>query len=350
MKRILVTGAAGFIGSHTCLLLLQNGFEIFAIDSFINSSTKSLKNMLKILSEMGVDAESKIHIFKVDLKNQRKVEAIFEFASNQKKSIEAVIHFAGLKSVKDSIVEPILYWENNVNCTIKLLSIMKKYSCKNIVFSSSATVYKTKINQLLKEHDACEPVNSYGQTKLSVEKFLNDIYKSSPQEWRIACLRYFNPVGAHESGLIGEDPLGKVNNLYPQITKVAVGKLSEIKIFGSDWPTKDGTGIRDYIHVMDLAEGHLSALTYLLRGKPQNLTINLGTGKGTSVLELIKTFQKVNKVKIPYRFFDRRPGDNAYAVADNSLAKSLLNWQPKRNIEDICKNGWNWQIRYPNGY
>ncbi len=267
-----------------------------------------------------------------------------------KKKIEAVIHFAGLKSVYDSILNPISYWENNVVGTINLLKTMNKYNCKTIVFSSSATVYKAKSNELLKEEDICEPVNPYGYSKLTIERILGDLYNSEPSNWKIASLRYFNPVGAHQYGMIGEDPNGPPNNLYPQITKVAIGKLDRINIFGSDWDTKDGTGIRDYIHVMDLAEGHFSALNHLLNEKPQNLTINLGTGKGTSVLELIKTFQKVNKVNIPYSFVNRRQGDNAFVVADISLAKSILNWKPKRNIEDICKSGWNWQLKNPNGY
>ena len=346
----MVTGGAGFLGSHTCLILLQNGFEIFVLDSFINSSSKSIKRIIKILKLEGKDLEKKLHLFKADIKNEKEIDAIFKLASERNKSIEAVIHFAGLKSVSESIFNPLSYWENNVNGTIKLLKIMEKYNCKCIVFSSSATVYRAQTCKLLKEDDFCDPINPYGQTKLAIEKLLNDIYKSSPTEWRIACLRYFNPVGAHESGLIGEDPLGKPNNIYPQITKVAIGELKEIMIYGSDWPTNDGTGIRDYIHVMDLAEGHLMTLNFLLQRKAQSLTINLGTGKGTSVLELINTFQKVNGLKIPYRFVDRRPGDNPYVVADNSLAKSVLNWEPKRNIADICISGWNWQSRNPKGY
>ena len=185
---------------------------------------------------------------------------------------------------------------------------------------------------------------------MTIEWILNDVYKKNPEQWRIACLRYFNPVGAHESGLIGEDPLGKPNNIYPQITQVAIGKLDKIKIFGSDWPTHDGTGIRDYIHVMDLAEGHFLALKYLLQKQPQIITLNLGTGEGTSVLELIKTFQRVNNVAVPFAFEDRREGDNAFVVADNSLVKSTLGWIPKRNIEDMCRDGWNWQLKNPNGY
>jgi len=350
LKKILVTGGAGFIGSHTCLLLLKKGFEIFVVDSFVNSSEKSLEKVLLILKKEGFNLEKNIHIFKADLRNPKEIEKIFLAASKNNKTIEAVIHFAGLKSVSESISNPLRYWENNVNGTVNLLRVMEKYNCKNIVFSSSATVYKAKTNKLLNENDICDPINPYGYTKLTIERILKDAYNSDPFQWRIASLRYFNPVGAHESGFIGEDPLDKPNNIYPQITRVAIGKLDEIKIFGSDWFTNDGTGVRDYIHVMDLAEGHLLALNYLIKEKPQNLIVNLGSGKGTSVLELIKVFEKVNNVKIPYSFVDRRPGDNAFVVANNSLASSILNFQPTRNIEDICRDGWNWQLQNPNGF
>tara|TARA_B100000242_G_scaffold289474_1_gene259375 strand:+ start:535 stop:1587 length:1053 start_codon:yes stop_codon:yes gene_type:complete len=350
MKSILVTGGAGFIGSHTTLLLLEKGYEIFVIDSFVNSSPKSIEKVCLILKHLNIDVQSKIHLFKGDIKNKSDIEKVFQMSNKQKKKIQAVIHFAGLKSVSDSITHPITYWENNVIGTINLLKIMSKYDCNNIVFSSSATVYKAKSDKLLTENDICEPINPYGFSKLTIERILNDLYISNPSKWRIASLRYFNPVGNHKSGLIGEDPLGKANNIYPQITKVAIGKVSEIKIYGSDWPTHDGTGIRDYIHVMDIAEGHLAALNYLLKEKPQNLIINLGTGKGTSVLELIRIFQEINNVKIPFSFVGRRPGDFPFVVADNSLAKSILNWEPKSDIKDICRNGWNWQLKNPNGY
>ena len=350
MKSILITGGAGFIGSHTCLLLLEKGYVIFIIDSFINSSDKSIKRVEEILKQQGINFEGRIYLIKGDLKKKCDIEKVFEMSLNLKKNIEAVIHFAGLKSVYDSVKMPLNYWENNVNGTINLLKVMETYNCNNIVFSSSATVYKAHHNKLLNEDDICEPVNPYGKNKLTIEGILKDIHKSQPNKWRIASLRYFNPVGAHESGQIGEDPLGKPNNLFPQITKVAIGKLDEIRIFGSDWPTNDGTGIRDYIHVMDLAEGHLSALNHLINEKPQNLTINLGTGKGISVLELIEIFQKVNDINIPYRFVSRRPGDNSYVVADISLAKLILNWEAKISIDDICRSGWNWQLNNPNGY
>ncbi len=350
MKSILVTGGSGFIGSHTTLVLLEKGYNIFVLDSFINSSQKSIEKVCLILKNLNIDARSKIHLIKGDIKNTSDIEKVFQISHKIKKRIEAVIHFAGLKSVYDSILEPISYWENNVLGTINLCRIMEKYNCKNLVFSSSATVYKAKSNKLLNENDVCEPVNPYGYTKLTIERILNDLFNSKLSEWRIASLRYFNPVGAHKSGFIGENPLAKINNIYPQITRVAMGKQSKIKIFGSDWQTKDGTGVRDYIHVMDLAEGHLSALIYLMKEKPQYITINLGTGKGTSVLEFIRVFERVNNVKVPFIFENRRPGDNASVVADNSLAKSILNWFPTRNIEDICKDGWNWQVNNPNGY
>ncbi len=350
MKSILVTGGSGFIGSHTTLLLLERGYDLFVIDSFVNSSPKSIEKVSAILNKKEEVLQEKLHLFKGDLKNQRDIERVFKLSYELNKNIDAVIHFAGLKSVSDSILNPIAYWENNVLGTINLLKVMEKYNCRNIVFSSSATVYKANSDKLLNEKDICQPVNPYGHTKLTIEGILKDLYTSNPSKWKIASLRYFNPVGAHESGLIGEDPSGKPNNIYPQITKVAIGQIDEIKIFGSNWPTNDGTGVRDYIHVMDLAEGHLSALNYLLKEKPQVLTINLGTGKGTSVLELIKTFENINKIKIPYSFVERRAGDNAFVVADNSLAKSILNWVPIRNIEEICINGWNWQQKNPNGY
>ena len=350
MKSILITGGAGFIGSHTCLLLLESGYKIFVIDSFVNSSPKSIEKVLLILKAKDIDARERIHFVKGDIKNLNDIEKIFQMSQKLNNEIEAVIHFAGLKSVSESILEPFTYWENNVAGTINLLKIMKKFNCRNMVFSSSATVYKAKSDRLINENDICAPINPYGYTKLTIERILRDAYNSEPSQWRIACLRYFNPVGAHESGVIGEDPLGKPNNIYPQVTRVAIGKLDKIKIFGSDWITNDGTGVRDYIHVMDLAEGHISALNYLIKEKPQNLIVNLGTGKGTSVLELIKVFEKVNKVKIPYSFVDRRPGDYAYVVADNSLASNILNFEPSRTIEDICRDGWNWQLQNPNGF
>tara|TARA_B100000242_G_scaffold289766_1_gene260077 strand:+ start:1647 stop:2705 length:1059 start_codon:yes stop_codon:yes gene_type:complete len=350
MKSIFVTGGAGFIGSHTCLLLLEKGYVVFILDSFVNSYERSLERISYILKNKGINTNEKIYLIKGDIKNLSDIEKVFQMGIELNKEIESVIHFAGLKSVFESVIDPLIYWDNNVRGTINLLKIMKKFNCRNIVFSSSATVYKSKAKTALNENDVCAPVNPYGDTKLTIEKLLGNTYKSSPNEWRIACLRYFNPAGAHESGLIGEDPLGRPDNLYPRINRVAVGKLHSIKIFGSDWPTKDGTCIRDYIHVMDVAEGHLLALNYLVKENPQFLTLNLGTGKGTSVLELIRTFEKVNKIKIPFIFEERRLGDNSFVVADNSLAKSILNWIPHRSIDDICRDGYNWQLQNPKGF
>tara|TARA_A100001388_G_scaffold275608_1_gene261467 strand:+ start:2063 stop:3121 length:1059 start_codon:yes stop_codon:yes gene_type:complete len=350
MKSIFVTGGAGFIGSHTCLLLLEKGHIVFILDSFINSCEKSINQISIILKDKGIDTKGKIYLCKGDINNLEDIEKVFQMSIELNKEIESVIHFAGLKSVFESVKNPLIYWDINVGGTINLLKTMKKFNCRNIVFSSSATVYKSKAKSELNENDVCLPVNPYGDTKLTIEKILKDVYKSSPNEWRIACLRYFNPVGAHESGLIGEDPLGRPDNLYPRITKVAFGKIDLIKIYGSDWPTKDGTCIRDYIHVMDVAEGHLLALNYLMKENPKFLTLNLGTGKGTSVLELIRNFEKINNVRIPFIFDKRRLGDNAFVVADNSYAKSILNWIPQRTMDDICRDGWNWQLKNPNGF
>ena len=350
MKSILVTGGAGFIGSHTCLLLLEKGYVVFILDSFVNSSEKSITKILTILKNQGVDTRGKVYLFKGDINNLDDIEKVFQLSFKLRKKIESVIHFAGLKSVYDSVKNPLNYWDTNVGGTINLLKIMDKYNCKSIVFSSSATIYRAKADKLLNENDTCEPINPYGNTKFSVETMLQDLFNSQPSQWRIVSLRYFNPVGAHDSALIGENPLGSPNNIYPRLTQAAIGKIKEIKIFGSDWPTPDGTGVRDYIHVVDLAEGHLLALEYISKRKPQILKLNLGTGKGTSVLELINTFQQVNNVKIPYRFVERRDGDNAFVVADNSLAKSILNWEPYRNLEEICRSGWNWQLKNPEGF
>lgn len=349
-KAILITGGAGFIGSHTCLLLLEKGYEIFVLDSLENSSSKSLKNVLLILEKKNINFKERLYFVKGDLRKQSDIKKVFEMSLKYKKFIEGVIHFAGLKSINESNLNPLRYWEFNVLTTINLLKVMKDFDCKNLVFSSSATIYNSESDQLISENRPLDPKNPYAKTKLTIEKILDDLYQCSPNEWRICSLRYFNPIGAHSSGLIGEDPKGRPNNLYPQITKVAIGSQKNIRIFGNDWPTKDGTGMRDYIHVMDLAEGHLLALEYLFRKDPQILKLNLGTGKGTTVFELIKKFENINKVKIPFVIVDRRKGDYGIVVSDNSLAKSLLNWTPKRDIEEMCRDGWKWQIKNPKGF
>ena len=254
-----------------------------------------------------------------------------------------MIHFAGLKSVNESTLTPLKYWDCNLGGTINLLNIMDKYDCKNLVFSSSATIYGIKnSNELIKENFEIKPVNTYGHTKSAIEQILDDLSKLKNQQWRIASLRYFNPIGAHTNGLIGESPLQNENNIIHKLNKVAAGLIDELLIFGNDWDTHDGTGTRDYIHVMDLADGHLLALDNILNNKFKYIHLNMGTGKGTSVLELINTFQKVNKVDIRFRFCERRKGDVPFLVADNSLAKRLLNWEPKRDLNNMCEDSWNW--------
>ena len=349
MSCILVTGGAGFIGSHTCLLLLESGYEVFVIDSFVNSSKNSLERIKTIGKTCNLNFNKKLHIYEGDLRDKKSIIKIFRDAEMFNKKIEGVIHFAGLKAVGESVLNPIKYWECNLYSTINLLAVMENFSCNKIVFSSSATIYGIA-NSNLSEDTFIDPINPYGKTKASIENFLIDIFNNPKQNWAIANLRYFNPVGAHPSGLIGENPIGIPNNIFPFITQVALGRLRELKIFGNDWPTKDGTCIRDYIHVIDLAEGHIRAMEKLFNNESILLKINLGTGEGTSVLELVKIFENVNKVKIPYSFTRRRKGDYPRVVAKNKLAEKELNWIPKRNIYDMCKDGWNWQIKNPNGY
>ena len=264
--------------------------------------------------------------------------------------IEGVIHFAGLKSVSESIEKEIEYWDVNLGGSLSLLRVMEEYNCKTIVFSSSASIYSSNNKQPLNEKSLISPNSIYGMTKLAVENILISLTKRKNSIWRIANLRYFNPIGAHPSGMIGEDPTIKYGNLFPEIIEVASGSKKNLIVFGDDWPTKDGTGIRDYIHVLDLAEGHKAAIEYLFNNHPQVININLGTGEGTSVLDLIKTFEKVNHKIIPYVFNKRRSGDIPISIADNKLALEILNWKPKRNLVDMCKDAWKWKINNPNGF
>tara|TARA_B100000401_G_C52812564_1_gene724669 strand:+ start:2574 stop:3629 length:1056 start_codon:yes stop_codon:yes gene_type:complete len=349
MNKILITGGAGFIGSHTCLILLNKGYEIFVIDSNINSSPKSL-DVVKQLSQQNKNQTPNLHFFKGDIRNKDKLNEIFSLAQKNGEGIKSVIHFAGKKAVNESILKPLDYWDANVNGTLNLLKVMEENHCKSIVFSSSATIYGLSHQKPIKENEFINPINPYGNTKAAIEKILNDLSKKINSDWKVAILRYFNPIGAHESGLLGENPKDIPNNILPLLIKAAGGLMKEFKVFGNDWQTYDGTGVRDYIHVMDLAEAHLRALEYISIKKINNLKLNIGTGKGTSVIELINTFQKVNKVKIPYKFVSRREGDIPYSVADNSLAKSTLGWLPKRDIENMCRDSWNWYLKNPNGY
>jgi UDP-glucose 4-epimerase len=328
---ILVTGGTGYIGSHTVIELLNKNEDVVIIDNLSNSNINVLDKIYKITNK-------KPKFYKVDLLNNNDLENIFK-----KEKIDLCIHFAGLKSVSESINVPIQYYENNVLGTINLLNIMNKYNCKKIIFSSSATVYGNPKEIPISENcpkGIC--TNAYGWTKSMIEQILTDLYQSD-KNWSITILRYFNPIGAHTSGIIGEEPNGIPNNLMPYITQVAIGKLECLKIFGNDYDTIDGTGVRDYIHVVDLALGHIACL-YKLKNETGINIYNLGTGNGYSVLEILKTFEKINKLKIPYEIIERRPGDIPICFCDPSKALKELGWSAKYNIEDMCKDSWNWEL------
>ncbi|WP_339239739.1 UDP-glucose 4-epimerase GalE [Geobacillus sp. FSL W8-0466] len=333
---ILVTGGAGYIGSHTCVELLNAGYDIVVVDSFCNSKPEALKRVSEITGK-------EFPVYHIDLREKDRLEEVF---SNH--SIDAVIHFAGLKAVGESVAVPLRYYHNNITGTLVLCEVMQKYGVKKMVFSSSATVYGMPERVPISEDFPLQATNPYGRTKLMIEEILRDVYVSD-NEWSISLLRYFNPIGAHPSGRIGEDPNGIPNNLMPYITQVAVGKLKELRVFGNDYPTIDGTGVRDYIHVVDLAIGHVKALE-----KVMNTTgveaYNLGTGRGYSVLELVSAFEKVTGIKIPYKIVGRRPGDVAICYADPTKAKEELGWIATRGIEEMCRDAWRWQSNNPNGY
>ena len=335
--RILVTGGAGFIGSHTCLCLLNEGHEVVVFDNLCNSSEEAL-NRVKQLT--GKD----ITFYKADMLDRDALEDIFN-----KEKIDAVIHFAGLKAVGESVSKPLEYYHNNITGTLVLCDVMRKHGVKKIIFSSSATVYgDPAFIPIPEECPKGKCTNPYGQTKSMLEEILSDIQKADP-EWSVILLRYFNPVGAHESGMIGEDPSGIPNNLTPYITQVAVGKLKEVGVFGNDYDTPDGTGVRDYIHVMDLAEGHVKALKKF-EDTPAVYIYNLGTGHGYSVLDMIKAFSKAVGKEIPYVIKERRPGDIATCYADPAKAKAELGWEAKRGLDEMCEDSWRWQSSNPNGY
>ena len=349
MNTILITGGTGFIGSHTCVVLLNAGFNLIILDSFINSSEKVIDNICKLANIKDINQTQRLIVYKGDFRNKKILNLIFSEAELKNNNISCVIHFAGLKAVGESNFKPLSYWDVNVSGTINILKVMEQYKCNNFVFSSSAAVYGG-LNNNPNEDSITKPENPYGETKLTVEKILRNLYFSSPNKWRIVLLRYFNPIGAHESGLLGEDFNNDANNIFPGICKVALGKKKFFNVFGNDWPTPDGTGVRDYIHVMDLADGHFQAMQYLLRNKPQVVCLNLGTGVGTSVLELIRIFEESNSCKVPYLISNRRIGDVACLIADNKLAISKLNWFPKRDLKKMCQDSWNWNKKNPNGY
>lgn len=343
MARLLLTGGAGFIGSHTALVLLEAGHEVVVLDDFRNSSPKALERVQE-LSGRSLD------LVAGSLADPATLERAFAGGLYSRGgAIDAVIHFAGLKAVGESVRHPLLYWDVNVNGSRLLLEAMDRAGCRTIVFSSSATLYGMPERTPIVETDLVRPINPYGHSKAAVERMLADLCETGA-DWRVASLRYFNPVGAHPSGRIGEDPEGIPNNLFPFVSQVAVGRRPELQVFGSDWPTHDGTGVRDYIHVMDLAEGHRAALDTLLREPPQLLTLNLGSGRGHSVLDVVRAFEAASGRTVPYRLVDRRPGDAAETVADPSLAAERLGWRTSRSLEDICRDGWAWQQANPSGY
>ena len=331
----MVTGGCGYIGSHTCVSLLENYHNILVIDSLINSFKDTFEKVKKTASFKGINVIDNIQFIKGDLRDKVWLENIFNDYLKADKPIKSVIHFAGLKSIPNSIESPLEYWSSNVSSTISLLSAMQKYHCYTLIFSSSASVYKPKGFKLLNETDEIRPRTPYGKTKLCIEEILCDLYDSG-EKWRIASLRYFNPIGSHSLGILSENSKKKSSNLFPAIQKTIKGEQKELLIYGNDWPTFDGTCIRDFIHVMDLAEAHIASLNFLKEHKTQNVAINIGTGEGLSVLEIIKTFQEIKGISFPYDFSTRRLGDEPFLVADNTLALKLLDWVPLRNIGDMC--------------
>ena len=348
MQTILLTGGAGYIGSHLCLSLLKDGYDVVVLDSFINSYPNSLKKVISLLNKKYPNRIKNLHIFEGDLRSLEIINNIFSEFYKSENCIKAVIHLAGLKYVEESFKNPLSYWETNVVGTVNLLKAMSNYDCKKLIFSSSASIYG-ETNKILKENDPIKPTNPYSKTKYAVEQILQD-FSVQKRDWSFIILRYFNPIGAHYSGIIGEQCKGKNKNIFPTINDVALGLKNELKIFGNDWDTLDGTCIRDYIHVMDLANGHFYSLEYLINNPPKILNLNLGTGIGTSVLDLIKTFERVNKINVSYQFTQRRKGDAAVVVADNSLVKNILKWKPEKNLDDMCRDGWKWKKLNPKGY
>lgn len=336
MKTILVTGGAGYIGSHTCLELLNDGYNVIVVDNLSNSSTESLKRVEELTNKT-------ITFYNKDINDYDSLNFIFK--SHQ---IDSVIHFAGLKAVGESVDKPLEYYQNNISGTLVLCDVMKKNNVKNIVFSSSATVYGNPKSVPITEDFPLSATNPYGRTKLMLEEIFRDLYVSD-NNWNIVILRYFNPIGAHESGKIGENPSGVPNNLMPYITQVAVGKLDTVGVFGDDYDTIDGSGVRDYIHVVDLAIGHIKAIKKLSEKKGV-LTYNLGTGIGYSVLQMISALEKSSGKKISFTIKDRRPGDIATCYADSSLAKKELLWEATKGLDEMCADSWRWQSNNPNGY
>jgi UDP-glucose 4-epimerase len=335
-KTILVTGASGYIGSHTCVELLSAGYSVIALDNFCNSSAEALRRVEKITGRS-------IPFIEADVRDRSALNALLKTYP-----VDAVIHFAGLKAVGESVAQPLMYYENNVGGTVTLLQALAEAGVKTFLFSSSATVYGDPETVPIVESARLSVTNPYGRSKLMVEEILQDLGKADAS-WAIGALRYFNPVGAHPSGLIGEDPRGIPNNLMPFISQVAVGRRERLSVFGNDYPTPDGTGVRDYIHVVDLARGHLAALAELFRSQ-RSFTLNLGTGQGYSVLEMVRAFEQASGRPVPYRITDRRPGDIATCYADPAGAARVLDWRAAKGLEEMCADHWRWQSMNPNGY
>ena len=345
MAQLLITGGAGFIGSHSCLVLLEAGHNLVVLDNFDNSSPESLKRVLELA---GPSAAGRLQLVEGDIRSAADLERAFK-AAPAGQPISAVVHFAGLKAVGESVREPLRYWDVNLCGSRQLLEAMQAHGCRSLVFSSSATLYGYPEVVPIPETAPIQPINPYGHSKAAVEQLLADL-AASEAGWRIARLRYFNPVGAHPSGRIGEDPRGIPNNLFPFVSQVAVGRRDCLQVFGGDWPTPDGSGIRDYIHVMDLAEGHRAALDVLLAEPPQLLSLNLGSGQGHSVLEVVRAFELASSRSVPYTVVERRHGDAASTVADPRLATTRLGWRTHRSLEEMCRDGWTWQQANPEGY
>jgi len=337
MARILVTGGLGYIGSHTCVVLAEAGYSISIVDNLSNSKV----SVLERIRALAPGAEIEFH--RTDLRDRAALGRVL--AGHP---VEAVVHFAGLKAVGESVERPILYYDNNVGGTLALLEAMAHHGVRRIVFSSSATVYGAPEQLPLPEHHPLRPTNPYGWTKLHIEQMLSDAAAADPS-FLHATLRYFNPIGAHPSGRIGEDPRGIPNNLFPYVTQVAIGKLPKLHVFGNDYGTPDGTGVRDYLHVMDLADGHVAALKYLEAAK-RSATVNLGTGAGQSVLDIVRAFERVTGKTVPLEFAGRRPGDVAACYADPGAAHRLLGWRATRSVEDMCRDAWRWQSENPEGF
>ena len=338
-RRVLITGGAGFIGSHTCLVLLEQGHELVVLDNFDNSSPEALRRVQELAGS------TQLTLVEGDVRNASAVDQAFSSGG----AVDGVIHFAGLKAVGESVANPLLYWDVNVNGSRVLAAAMERHGCRTLVFSSTSTAYGEPETFPLREDMPTAPVHPYAQTKVAVEQMLTALCRSG--SWQVACLRYFNPVGAHPSGRIGEDPLGIPNNLFPFITQVAAGRRERLRIFGNDYPTPDGTGIRDYLHVMDLAEAHGSALNHLFKRQASDpLTLNIGTGRGLSVLDVVHGFEQATGLAIPYEIVERRPGDVPRLEACPQTAQTVLGWRARRSLEEMCRDGWAWQQANPSGY